>query len=247
MNPPLAQSFAMTPEAVELAARHELGQIRGVFTPKRLSKPLFVLYAFTLVQLLFLLVLPGLLFYWWLRKTPNFSRRQAAKRLCLFEHGMIVHPQSGDGLVAVRWDSVRLYQEVTQMIVNGIPAPAKYAFTATAPGGVQVRMTEFYDGPETWGPWMQDAIVRAQYAARKKDVLAGGTVDFSALTVTSGGLGGTAQGRLAWSEVTDIAVRGGRVYVMKAGQARPWWDREAVAVANLQLFLTIAKDFTSRN
>ncbi|WP_406530930.1 hypothetical protein, partial [Streptomyces sp. I8-5] len=112
----------LPPEAAELAATHRLGALQGTFTPKRLNKLLFALYIFTTIHLLAIFVIPGVLFFWWLRRTPDFSRRQAAKRLHLFEHGLMVHPQSGDGVVVIRWDSVRLYQNITQKIINGIPS-----------------------------------------------------------------------------------------------------------------------------
>jgi hypothetical protein len=123
---------------------------------------MFALYIYMLVNLLVIFVIPGLLFFWWLRRTPNFSRKQAAKRLYLFENGMIAHPQFGDGMVAVRWDSIRLYQEVTQKIINGVPGPINYVYSAVAPDGTSAKITELYAGPETWGPWMQEAVVRAQ-------------------------------------------------------------------------------------
>ncbi|MFI6638915.1 DUF6585 family protein [Streptomyces sp. NPDC050504] len=236
------KSTALSPETVALAERHRLGALRGAYAPRRLGKVIFALYVFTLIHLLALLIVPGLVFYWWLRKTPNFSRKQAAKRLCLFEHGMIVDPQSGAGAVVVRWESVRLYQKVTQLIVDGLPAPTKYVFTAIDPSGAHVRITEFYNGPESWGPWMQNAVVRAQHHAKTQDVLAGRTVDFGTLSLSADGVSDATRGRLAWPEVTDVTVKGGRVYVMQAGQKHPWANREADSVANLHLFLTMAED-----
>jgi hypothetical protein len=126
---------SLSPEAAELAARHRLGALVGTFAPKRLGKLIFALYIFTLVNLLVAFVIPALVFFWWLRRTPNFSRKQAAKRLYLFENGVIVHPQFGDGMIAVRWDSIRLYQEITQVIINDVPGPVKYAYSVVAPGG----------------------------------------------------------------------------------------------------------------
>jgi hypothetical protein len=234
-------------EVTELAARHQLGDLQAEFAPKRLSKAIFALYVFLLVHLLALLVLPGLVFYWWLRRTPNFSGRQAAKRLYLFEHGMIVHPQSGPGTVVARWDSVRLHQEVTQLYINGLPAPTKYLFSVAAPDGVHVTITEFYEGPDSWGPWMQEAIVRAQHLPMTQEILAGRTVDFGALRVSEAGLTGTAEGRLAWSEVGEIAVRGGRVYVTKAGLTRPWSNLAAASLVNLHLFLTLTENLLARS
>jgi hypothetical protein len=99
----MTATTSLSPKAAELAARHGLGALEGTFAPKRLGKIVFALYIFMLVQMVLLFVIPGLLFFWWLRRTPNFSRKQAAKRLYLFENGMIVHPQFGEGMIAVRY------------------------------------------------------------------------------------------------------------------------------------------------
>lgn len=241
-----ATAHTVRAEVTDLAARHQLGALQAEFAPKRLSKAMFALYVFTLVHLLALLVLPGLVFYWWLRRTPNFSRRQAAKRLYLFEHGMIVHPQSGPGAVVARWESVRLHQEITQLYINGLPAPTKYLFSVAAPDGAHVTITEFYEGPDTWGPWMQEAIARAQHLPVTQEVLAGRTVDFGALRVSGSGLTGNAEGRLAWSEVGEIAVRGGRVHVMRTGGGTsPWSNTAAASLVNLHLFLIVTRSLAA--
>jgi hypothetical protein len=100
---------SLSPQVAELAARHQLGRLEGSFAPKRLGKLIFALHVYLLVNLLVLLLVPGLLFFWWLRRYPDFSRKQAAKRLHLFEHGLIVQPQFGDGMTAFRWDSVKVH------------------------------------------------------------------------------------------------------------------------------------------
>lgn len=188
-----AVPHTLPPEAAELAAAHRLGALQGTFAPKRLNRALFALYIFTTLHLLAMLVIPGLLFFWWLRRYPDFSRRQAAKRLHLFEHGLVVHPESGDGRVAIRWDSVRLYQDITQKIINGIPTTTEYVYSAVGPGRDHARITHFYEGPETWGPHMQQAILQAQGAAVLESVLAGETVDFGEFSLSRTGL--TARGR----------------------------------------------------
>ncbi|MET7596992.1 DUF6585 family protein [Streptomyces sp. NPDC005481] len=162
-----------------LAEERQLGRLEREFAPKRMHRLLLALYVVTLLQLLFFVV-PGLAFLWWLRRTPEFSRRQAAKRLYLFEHGMIVHPRLGDTVTAIRWDSVRLYQEIVLKIVNGLPTTTTHTYTALSSevGHAGAAVTDFYADPEVWGPWMQDAVVRAQGRTVLEAVLAGETVAF---------------------------------------------------------------------
>ncbi|WP_371660128.1 DUF6585 family protein [Streptomyces sp. NBC_00280] len=232
-----------SPEAAALAARHQLGALEGSFAPKRLGVLMFLVYLHTVFVFSMFFLVPGVLFFWWLRRFPNFSRKQAAKRLHLFEHGMIVQPQSGDGMTAFRWDSARVYQDITQLIVNGTPTPAKYVYSVVAPSFGGAEVTEFYERPETWGPWMQEAVLRAQGQTVLEAVLEGGTVDFGALSVSSNGVTGTGKRVLPWSEVQEIDVKGGRVYVRKAGESGPPWSNVAVSgVANLLVFLTVAEN-----
>ncbi|MFG3528910.1 DUF6585 family protein [Streptomyces sp. NPDC047917] len=228
-------------EAVELAAGHQLGSLQGTFTPKRLNRALFALYVFTTIHLLALFVIPGLVFLWWLRRTPDFSRRQAAKRLHLFENGLIVHPESGDGRVVIRWDSVRLYQNITRKIINGIPTTTEYVYSAVGPGRDHATITHFYEGPETWGPHMQQAVLRAQGPAALESVLAGETVNFGDLSLSDAGLTARAKGLLPWSEVREIRVVAGRILVAGSGGSGAWCSTAVSDIANLHVFLAVAE------
>lgn len=229
-----------SPQIAELAARHQLGGLEGSFAPKRLGKVMFVLYLNMLVTLSAFFLVPGVLFFWWLRRFPNFNRKQAAKRLHLFEHGMIVQPQFGDGVTAFRWDSAKVYQDITQLVVNGRPTPTKYLYSVVAPNSGGAEITEFYERPETWGPWMQEAILRAQEQVALEAVLEGGTVGFGALSVSGKGVATTGKAVLPWGDVQEILVKGGSVYVMKSGTSGPWFRGPVSGVANLLLLLTLA-------
>ncbi|MET8746568.1 DUF6585 family protein [Streptomyces sp. NPDC004728] len=231
----------LSPEAAELAAAHRLGAPQGTFTPKRLNKALFVLYIFTTLHLLALLVIPGLLFFWWLRRYPDFSRRQAAKRLHLFENGLIVHPESGDGRTVIRWDSVRLYQDITQKIINGVPSTTDYVYSAVGRGRNHARITHFYEGPETWGPQMQQAVLRAQGPAVLESVLAGGTADFGEFSLSRTGLTARGKDHLPWSGVQEIQVSAGRVNAMGAGGSGRRCSAAVSDIANLHVFLAVAQ------
>lgn len=237
----------LSPEAAELAARHQLGDLKGSFAPKRLSAWMLALYYFTLAYLL-VLVIPAVLFFLWLRRYPNFSRRQAAKRLHLFESGMIVQPQSGDGMIVLRWESVKLYQDIRQKIVNGIPGPIKYVYDLVAPQGqTSAKLTEFYDRPDKWGPWMQGAVARVQAPATLDALDEGGTMRFGDFEVSRTGIATNARHRLTWNELERIDIVNGRVHVMKIGETLPWGRDDVKDIANLHLFLTVAENYGGRN
>ncbi|WAU78914.1 hypothetical protein O1Q96_03575 [Streptomyces sp. Qhu-G9] len=236
----MTASTVQPPEVAELAARHQLGELAGAFAPKRLGTLMFVVYVNMILTFTAFFVVPGLLCYWWMRRFPNFSRKQAAKRLYLFEHGMIVQPQFGDGMTAFRWDSVKLYQDITQLFVNGVPTPTKYVYSVVAPRYGGAEITEFYENPESWGPALQDAVLRAQGPAVLKAILEGGTVDFGALSLSSKGVSSTRNGRLPWSEVQEILVQGGSVRVLRSGTADTWSTVAVSGMPNLYVFLAVA-------
>jgi hypothetical protein len=235
----------LSAEAAELATRHQLGALHSTFAPKRMSKALFVLYLFTILHLLAMFVIPGLLFFWWLRRNPDFSRKQAAKRLHLFENGMLVHPQSGESMVAIRWDSVRLYQNITQKIINGIPSTTDYVYSAVGPGRVNATITDFYEDPTIWGPRMQEAVLRAQGQAAVDAILEGQRVNFGGISLSRAGMDTTRSGRLPWSDVQKIQVRGGRVHVTRTGESGSWCSLAVSDIANLYVFLTVAEHLSA--
>ncbi|QEU75772.1 hypothetical protein CP967_30755 [Streptomyces nitrosporeus] len=202
---------------------------------------MLALHLFTLTYLL-VLVVPGILFFLWLRRYPDFNRKQAAKRLWLFDDGLIAHARSGDGMAVLRWDSVRLYTDVSQKIVNGVPGPVSYAYTLlSSPKGADTTLTEFYERPGTWGPWIQEAVVRAQGPGALAAVLEGGTVGFGPFDVSLAGLASGGKDRLPWSDLEGIDVQNGRVRVMRTGGAVPWGGSEVKSVANLAVLLAVAE------
>ncbi|WP_460071509.1 DUF6585 family protein [Streptomyces sp. YKOK-I1] len=227
-----------TPEVAELAARHRLGPLRGVFAPRRLSGAMVAAHLFNTLMLSAFFLVPGLLYYGWLaRRHPGFGGRQGAKRLHLFEEGLVVDPQSGSGAVALRWDALELRQDIVQLIVNGRPQPTRYVYTARTPGQGSVRITEFYEGPDVWGPWMQDAVLAAQGPAVLRTLQEGRTVPFGVLALSRTGLSAPGKGRLPWPEVEEVRVSGGLVLVTRSAGSARWSHHPVKEIANLHLFL----------
>jgi hypothetical protein len=231
-------------EVAALAARHRLGRLEIEFAPKRLGKLLFALHINTLLHLSVFFLVPGVLFFRWLRRYPNFSRKQAAKRLYLFEHGLIVQPQFGSGMTAFRWESLKLYQDITQLVVNGLPTPTKYVYSVAAPSYGGAEITEFYENPETWGPLLQEAVLRVQGPALLETILEGETVGFGSLSLSRTGVSSAKSGDLPWSAVKEIQVKEGSIHVMKFDRPSPWSTVPVSGIPNLYVFLAIARNLT---
>jgi len=233
-----------SPEVADLAARHRLGALQVVFVPKRLRRVAYAAHVFNCLMLMSLFLVPGLLYYWFaMRRFPDFSRKRAAQRLHLFEEGLVVHPPSGGEPVALRWDSLRLQQEIVQLVINGVPAPTKYVYSASAPGQGSVRITEFYEDPDVWGPRMQDAVLRAQGPAVLETLRDGGTVPFGGLSLSRTAVSARGKGNMPWPKVREVRAAGGLVRIMttdSSGAPVLWSNHLAKDITNLHLFLAVA-------
>ncbi|MFI6406773.1 DUF6585 family protein [Streptomyces sp. NPDC050548] len=227
-----------SPAVAELAAQHELGALVATFRPQRFGWFVKSSFYLTLAVLFFMFVVPAVIFYYVaLRRTPDFNPRQAAKRLHLFEHGMIADQETGAGAVAVRWDRIRLYEEQVQKIINGIPGPILYTCVATSPGA-SVTVTNFYENPRTWAPAMQTAVLRAQGATAQQAFLAGEVLDFGEFDLSTAGVAHRKQ-LLPWTQVGQVKLGGGAVAVTKTGEPAFWARAMAKSVPNLQVFLAM--------
>jgi hypothetical protein len=233
-----------SPAVAELAAQHELGALVATFKPQRFGWFLKSSFYVTLATLFFLFVVPAVVFYYLaLRRTPDFNPGQAAKRLHLFEHGMVADQESGPGTVAVRWDGIRLYEEQVQKIINGIPGPILYTCVAASPGA-SVTVTNFYENPRTWAPAMQRAVLRAQSATVQQAFLAGDVLDFGEFDLSTAGV--THRKKvLPWTQVGQVELGGGAVAVMKTGESAFWARAMAKSVPNLQVFLAMVDKYRS--
>src|SRR4051812_20296103 len=101
-----------------------LGPLRETFLPKRIGTVRMV--GFLVMGTISLIVPPLCAYFIWLAfKTPNLSRKQAARRLHLFEHGLAEVGKNGEVSV-FRWDSMTVLQEITERYAYGIYVGTTY-------------------------------------------------------------------------------------------------------------------------
>lgn len=244
--PATVPSAPLPPTVAELAEQHELGALTATFEPQRYGWFLKSMVYVGLLTLFMAFVVPAVVYWYiWLRRLPDFNPRQAAKRLRLFEHGMIADEEAGTGPVAVRWDEMRLYEEQVQKIINGVPFPIEYTCVAMGPRA-SVTVTNFYRGSGTWAPAMQKAVLRAQSAKVQRAYLAGDALDFGPFDLSTAGI---KHGKklLPWSQLGDIQLSGGltgaAVTVMKRGESAFWARTTPGSIPNLQLFLALVETY----
>ncbi|MFD7735444.1 DUF6585 family protein [Kitasatospora phosalacinea] len=228
----------LPPAVAELAAQHQLGALTATFKPQKFGVLIKTSFYVTLAVLLFLFVVPAVVFYYVsLRRTPDFNPRQAAKRLHLFEHGMVVDDEKGPGRTVVRWDEARLYEEQTQNVINGVPGPVMYTCVLRTPAAGAV-VTQFYQHPRTWSQAMQQAVLQAQGDRAQQAFLAGEVLDFGEFDLSTAGITHRKQ-LLPWGRLAEVELRGGAVFLEQTGEPAAWGRAMVKSVPNLHLFLAL--------
>lgn len=225
------------PQTAPLGAEG-LGQLRETFLPKRVGP---VRIAALLLMGTVSLILPplGAYFLWLAAQTPNLSRKQAARRLHLFEHGLAEVGKSGEVSV-FRWDTMTVLQEITERYANGIYVGTTYVYTLYRADGTTLKVTGFYDQPERWGPALQQEITRAQLPGLLAGLEQGGTLTYGELSVNLGGVA-TSKDSLTWPQIEKAELSQGVLVLRKAGKKLPWARMPVKKIPNLFLFLALVE------
>ncbi|MFF7856919.1 DUF6585 family protein [Streptomyces sp. NPDC007904] len=213
-----------------------LGQLRETFLPKRVGTVRIT--ALLLMGTVSLILPPlGAYFLWLAAQTPNLSRKQAARRLHLFEHGLAEVGKNGE-VCAFRWDSMTVLQEITERYANGVYVGTTYVYTLHREDGTTLKVTGFYDQPERWGPALQQEITRAQLPGPLAMMGQGETLTYGNLSVNAGGVA-TAKESLTWPEIEKVEISQGVLVLRKAGKKPPWARMPVKKIPNLFLFLAL--------
>ncbi|MBT2467548.1 hypothetical protein J7E97_06610 [Streptomyces sp. ISL-66] len=225
-------------DVASLATAQGLGLHRETFLPNRLGAwRMAGLFLFAILGLA-CFVLPGLMFVWFLARSPNLSRKQAAKRIHLFEEGLIVADGTGP-LSAFRWDSMTVLQQITERYANGIHVGTTYLYTLLGQDGSAVKLTNFYADPERWGAAIQHGITRAQLPGVIIALEQGATLTFGDISMTMGGIATPRRGGAHWDEIEKIEVKDGTVFVAKAGKLLAWSNTPVAKIPNFFLFVSV--------
>lgn len=229
-------------EVVALAERHRLGAHRATYRPQRLKPLRAASFVMMIVVGLFLFVLPGLYFIWLLSREPNFNKKQAARRLQLFDAGLIL-TVPGEPAKAFRSDSTSVLQEIVKKYVNGIPVGTFYTYTLTGVDGTTAKVNNFFEHPESWGPAIQESVTRAKLQGAMAALERGETLPFGDLAVSAQGVTSAKRGLAQWHEIENLTVRNGYVSLGKAGKWLSWSSTEVKKIPDVFLFFAIAERF----
>jgi len=172
-------------------------------------------------------------------RTPNLSKKQAAKRVLVCEQGVILIDH--EGLTgSFRFDGLSVLQEITEQYRNGVRARTDYLFTLTDRSGSEAKLTQFYDRINDLGTAIQRGVTRAQLPHVLAAIKQGQQVPFGDLKLTYQGII-TRKGGLAWPEVQGIDIKRGVIHIGRAGK---WWPASSTpirSIPNVFVFLEAAE------
>jgi hypothetical protein len=230
-TPENPQSYATV---MAVAEGENLGRLKASYSPQRMEWwRLTIMLLFGIVFLVFLL---GLYFLWLAFNTPNFSGRQAAKRLYFFERGLIVADVNGPTAV-YRWENLTCLQAITNRYAYGVKVATTYVYTLITPDGKTAKITNFFAKPDEWGPAIQNEITRAQIPGIMAALQGGANVEFGSLVINRGGLS-TGSRSLRWDEVQAVQIQQGYLQIKRANGWLRWSAKPVSQIPNFFVFLT---------
>lgn len=254
----MSQPPNLPPEIVGYTHPQRLGRPVAIYHPKRLAAwRLVLLLLFTLgsfaLALLFLANAPtttwpaaliflgcGALFLVVLLRAPNFNPRRAARRVYVFEYGLLYADGSG-ALAEYPWYTIMsVQQKIVERYVNGIHTGTTYLYTITRNDGNVLKLTEFFDGIAQLGLGISQQVSQIHLPHAAAAVQRGETVPFGDLAVNAAGVVSARHGLLPWAELDEVRVVQGYVRLRKAGKWLPWSHKPAAEIPNLFVFLTLA-------
>lgn len=240
---PLSVGDALPQNVAALAATEGLGELRATIKPLKANGVRLASGVFMIIVGLFLFVVPGLYFAWAVARFPNFNRKQAARRLYLFENGL-VNLGAGGSADVFRWDSMTVLQEIVRSTMAGATVATNYKYTLFKADGSNIKLTNFFENPAAWGAAVQREITRAQLPGATAALERGETVPFADFAVTARGLSIGGRGETPWSEVQKVAVRAGFVHVSRAGKMIRV-NKPVKKIPNFFLFLALCERFVA--
>ncbi|MEU4093801.1 DUF6585 family protein [Streptomyces sp. NPDC026673] len=224
-----------------LAAAEGLGRHRLTIMPKRHGPLMTCNFVFMILVGLACFLLPGLWFLHHALRTPNFSRKAAARRLHFFEFGM-VETDHGGVPAAFRWDSMTVLQEITDSYVNGVHIATGYRYTLHKGDGTVRKILNFYAEPERWGPFIQQEVTGFQLPGMLRMLDEGRTVTFADISVNRTGVATPRRGAVTWPEIESVRVSDGVLVLKKAGKSLSWSSRKVKDIPNFILFLALVDE-----
>ncbi|MEZ0066400.1 hypothetical protein ABIA32_002410 [Streptacidiphilus sp. MAP12-20] len=171
-------------------------------------------------------------------RSPNYSKKSRAKRVDLYERGLVMVEEQGP-VAVYRFDSMAVQQKITVNYYNGVKTGTHYLITVTGPDGSQTKLTKFYDRIDHLAQTLQEAVTQAQLGRALATAQAGYPVPFGPFTVAGEGVVADQKGLVTWALLDRMTVSQGSISVYVHGKRLPLVSRQVAQVPNFGLFLSL--------
>ena len=168
-------------------------------------------------------------------RTPNVSASSAAKRVDVYEQGVVMVEQQGPS-ATFRFDSMALSQQIVTTRYNGIDTSTRYTYTLTDAQGGERVLTQFYERIAQLGQVLQEGVTLAQCNGVVAGVRAGQEVPFGPVSLREDGIV-TRKGVLAWDTVDRVTTGHGAVAFHARGKRLPFATVQVHKVVNVGCLL----------
>jgi hypothetical protein len=239
------QSAGPGAAVLRLATEERLGALVETFPAKKLGRWRMAAFWF-LIVLFFVPVVTiplGIWFLWMALRTPNLSKKFAAKKVLLFEQGLILAGRDGPS-AAYQFDSMAVTQTITEAQTYGI-SRITHVFWVTDHTGHSEKLTELYDRIDGLGRAIQSGVARAQLPGVLAELEGGREVVLGDLRLSRAAVG-LRNATLPWAEVNSIEIRGDYLAVERIGK-RIASTIVVKKIPNLFLFLAAANHMLDRS
>jgi len=167
--------------------------------------------------------------------SPNFSATTRARRVEVYEQGVVLLGRDGPDAV-FRFDSLALRSSIVVKRVYGIQLNARHVHTLTDASGRTRVLTELYQGIDALAQQLQEGVARAQLAGVLAAVRSGQEVSFGPIAVRPDGIA-TPRGLLAWDALHRMDIVNGVIQIRAHGKRLLFASVKASAVLNRQCML----------
>lgn len=170
--------------------------------------------------------------------------RNRNKTVRLFEQGIEFEHRAR--LVPIRWDEIAsVYFTHIKVRVNGIPAGRQMTCTIEGPSFGRITVNQWFDRADELARDVERAIYPRIVEQNANAWSRGEPVTFGMLTLTAEGLT-VGKKRIAWSDVEQFWIDGGRVTVRARGKLLPWASLARAKVPNAMALQTLVSRIRGR-
>jgi hypothetical protein len=233
----------LPPAIAAAAAGAGFGDLVKVFRPRRSNQALVI--GLLVVSIALIWCIAPIYVLWLLFRTPNLNARVAARRVYVFQKGLIVAakpvPSRPTDLDVWPWAEVAtVFQKIVKTNTFGMWTGTYERITATRNDGSTFTVTNFWDDHDDLRRRINVQVTAALLAPMRRALASGQAVQFGTIIIDRAGVN-TRAGTTPWAEVETFDIIGASFRIIRRGGAR-LGSVAMTEVPNPSLLYALAKE-----